>query len=237
MIMHNVLVIEDDVDFQKLVADSLQQMRMISQVFRATTIREARATLESSGANLILLDVGLPDGEGFKFCAELQQDSRWSQIPVIFVTGRGSTDDKVLAFSLGAEDYIIKPFDRREFCARVFSKLQKINKDGEQQNQELRVGDLRLLLIQQQALVRRDGREESLLELTPFEFKLLCYLARHNGQVLTRDQILLSVWGENAHVVDRNVDSQMSNLRKKLANSSCKIQSVYGEGYRFVNQG
>lgn len=227
--MHRILIVEDNLEVQQAIPKALGAS--CSFEF-ASTLKEAFERVDRSDFDLILLDVDLPDGEGFKLCAHLKQQERESDIPVIFLTGDSDIQDKVMAFSLGADDYILKPFDARELRARVFARLERSAKTKEKSSAFVK-GDLCFALLSQRVTV---SSEQGALELplTPLEFRLLLYFAQHEDHVLTRDQIISAVWGGNIHVLDRTIDSHISNLRKQIASSACAIKSVYGEGYRFT---
>lgn len=226
--MHRVLVVEDNLELQQAIPEILGAS--CSFEF-ASTLKEAFEAADLNDFDLILLDVALPDGDGFKLCAHLKQQEKKSDVPVIFLTGDSDIQDKVMAFSLGADDYILKPFDARELRARVFARLERSAKTKEKSDTLVK-GDLCFALLSQRVTVSSEqgGLE---LQLTPLEFRLLLYFAQHEDHVLTREQIISAVWAENIHVLDRTIDSHISNLRKQLASSACAIRSVYGEGYRF----
>jgi two-component system OmpR family response regulator len=227
--MHSILIVDDNIELRALIA------RILGEACAATlagSIQEAKAHLEKSQFELIILDVGLPDGDGFKLCSFLQQDERHVHTPVIFLTGRGEIDDKLLAFSIGADDYIQKPFDNRELKARVLSKIGK-NKTKQNTDRSFRRGDLRFCLDTQRVFVVDSANNEQRAELTAIEFKLLLYFANHVDHVLSRNQVMDAVWGSDVHISDRTVDSHISKLRGKLTQSLCQIVSIQGEGYRF----
>src|SRR5262249_12088139 len=150
-------------------------------------------------------------------------------LPVIFLTAKDSVSDKVLGISLGAEDYIIKPFAAIELKARVDMRLKKqaMRRDL---GQVFKRGQLEVNLTEQRVFILVDQVKTD-LGLTQLEFKLLVLLSRHEEQVFTRDQILSQVWGENTSLTDRCVDTHIYSLRKKLDMYSSYIQSVYGQGY------
>lgn len=226
-----VLFIEDSESDQALVMGVLRQH---CDLVPAKNLASARAELESGPFDLILLDVILPDGDGFHFFSQIQADKRWREIPVIFMTAKSGAPDEVLGFSLGAEDYIAKPFDPLKLKARIEARLRKIS---EQKGREpvLRKDGLRVDISQQKVFLRTGEGEES-LDLTPLELKILAHLMRHEDQVLSREALISEVWGPGVNVIDRAVDMHMSNLRKKITTSSYTIRSVHGIGYRFVKK-
>lgn len=200
-------------------------------VFVAGSVEESERILARENIDLILLDIVLPDGDGFRYCATLQTKDETRQIPIIFLTVKNNVQDKVLGFSLGADDYISKPFDPIELRARVESRLKK-NRERSERELVLQKGDVSFDIPRQRIQVQSNGRSQE-VELTPLEFKLLLFFARHEGHVLSRGQLIAGVWGDHTHVIDRNVDTQVSGLRKKIAASVYSIQSVHGMGYRF----
>lgn len=224
----NILLVDDAKDDQLIVANSLGKDHA---VLIAASLAEARKTLERKSVDLILLDILLPDGNGFDFCSDLQAGQKTKAIPIIFLSVRSEVSDKVMGFQLGAEDYISKPFHVNELRARVESRLKRIGA-AKMKDMSLELGSLRLSLSLQRAYSRKEGKEE-LLDLTPLEFKLLVYLAQHEEHVFSREHLLEVVWGKSLHVADRTVDMHVSNLRKKLVGSSHVIRSVHGVGYQF----
>ena len=226
--MRRVLLVEDALEVQTIVTATLRDGYTISV---AGTAAEAMALIEKQKFDLILLDVVLPDGDGFKLYTQIRSREENRDIPIIFLTGRTEVADKVIGFSLGADDYISKPFEPVELRARVDSKLRKMLTTRERE-EVLRVYDLRFEIpFQRVHLVQ--GASESSIDLTPIEFKLLLHLAKHEEKVFTRDQLISVVWGDNISIVDRTVDVHVSNLRKKLAASACMIKPVQKVGYAF----
>lgn len=225
--MQKLLIIEDDRQVIDLIALLLGNDADIKQ---AESLAQGRKILASGPIDLILLDVGLPDGSGFHFLSELKNHLDWREIPVVMLTGLGKVDDKVLGFSLGADDYIAKPFDPAEFRARVLSKLNK--RQRSEQREEIRTfADLIFKIPYQRAYIRTASGEQH-LDLTPVEYRILLFLLSHPEQVFSRDQIMDEVWPDQVFVSDRTVDTHVSNLRKKITESRYLIRSVHGVGYR-----
>lgn len=222
-----VLVVEDVLDIQMIIEACLNSS---AQLIRAATKFEAIEKLKAHKIDLILLDVSLPDGDGFNLCTEIKAVDSWANIPIFFLTGKLETIDKVMAFNLGAEDYITKPFDPLELKARVEAKLRHIQKSLESSISTH--GPLRIDSARQTVEVYADNQWKA-LALTFTEFKLMTYFAKHTDHVLSRNQIIDYVWGQGVHVIDRNVDSHVSSLRKKLTPHTKLIKSVHGLGYKF----
>jgi len=229
--MYRVLLVEDTVDLQGAIVHLLQAHCHITI---AGTVAEAKAHLQAGAFDLVLLDVELPDGDGFKVCSFAQEHDNLRSIPVIFLTGRGEADDKVHAFNLGADDYIAKPFNGRELKARVFRTLKREDKKA-RAGREFKKGDLSFNLDTQRVHITLPNEPASAVALTATEFKLLLYFARHEEHILSRDQIITAVWGEVA-MIDRTVDGHISKLRKKVLKSRCQILAVHGAGYRFTSK-
>lgn len=226
-----VLVVEDVLDIQMIIEACLNSS---AQLIRAASKAEAVEKLNAHKIDLVLLDVSLPDGDGFNLCSEIKSIDSWANIPIFFLTGKVNTVDKVMAFNLGAEDYITKPFDPMELKARVEAKLRQIQKNLE--TSVTTHGPLRIDSTRQTVEVSVDGQWHA-LPMTFTEFKLMTYFAKHIDHVLSRNQIIEYVWGTGVHVIDRNVDSHVSSLRKKLTPHSRLIKSVHGLGYKFSVEG
>lgn len=224
--MRAVLVVEDSPEMRLLVEASLQDYSLTF----ATTLSAARQALRREKFALMLLDLGLPDGDGLQFLAEFSGDPNHSQLPVMILSGKAEVSNKVLAFSIGAEDFITKPFDPLELRARVAARLKKMDRRRED-SEVLRVGDLLLDVPKQRVSIQAAGGAE-FADLTSLEFRLLHLLARFPDRVFSRDYLLNEVWGTAVNVNDRTVDAHIGHLRKKLGESRVKIDTVVGSGYR-----
>jgi two-component system response regulator TctD len=220
-IMACILLIEDSVEVKDAVFAVLSGEHQIKW---AATLAEAEHEIASdTPLDLMLLDVDLPDGDGFEFLAKVDSSLKDRDIGTIFLTGTNTVDSRVRGFSLGALDYIPKPFDLTEFAVRVGAKLKSKN--------SLARGPFRLDLMKLEAQAKFAGKLQN-LELTPPQFKLLRLLLSHFEMPVSREQILKEVWGENVHVSARAVDHAVSDLRRKIAETGSRIESVYGVGYR-----
>jgi len=224
-----VLVVEDSAEFQAMIRSTLGRNLQLDV---CSNLAEARNHLRSGDVDLIILDVMLPDGSGFDFCAELQNEEKTQKIPVIFLTGKTAVTDKVLGMTLGAEDYVTKPFEPAELKARVDSKLKKAMLQ-KQDDSILQRGALRLELPTY-SVFKIGAEGEKKLDLTPIEYKLLYRLARHPGHILSRQQLIDQVWGPSTFLEERSVDKHISSLRKKLGDCGIYIRTVSGLGYQFV---
>jgi two-component system phosphate regulon response regulator PhoB len=230
--MRNILVVEDGEDFQLMIMRALGADA--NRLVMASSVAQAARILSQERFDLILLDISLPDGDGFEVFTFIQGDEAHRNVPVIFLTASTDLSKKVAAFALGAEDYVVKPFNAVELKARVEAKLRRSAREGSA-SQVLRKGALKLNVLSQKAYkvdpVTPDQEEE--LQLTPLEFKILSHFIRNEDRVLSREQILDAVWGSKVHVFDRTVDTHVSALRRKISPHGDYIQAVLGAGYCF----
>lgn len=218
-----ILLIEDSLETQILVRGILSEAHDVRCV---TNIQSAKETLGRESFDLILLDVLLPDGNGFEMCQWIRSQPQHCQTPILFLTGKGEITDKVQGFELGGDDYLVKPFEPLELRARAETHLKRRTS----QVGEFRAGTLRFELTKQRAFLQSGGSERE-LDLTPNEFRILLHLVRHNGKVLSRAEILDEVWGQSVHVQDRTVDTHVYSLRKKLGPDATLITAVPSRGY------
>lgn len=219
-----ILIIEDNKPFQILAEEALNP---ISQTQIASTLAEAREAMTTQEFDFIILDIQLPDGDGMSFFNELNGHEVYRQIPVLFLTGKTETPFKVAAFTMGAIDYMTKPFDPIELRVRVESHFKRKATQGD----GLTIGTLRLDPSRFVAEIKK-GSDWQKIQLTTTEFRVLNMLAEKPDVIFSRDQLLSGAWGDSVHVSDRNVDSHISSLRKKIEPYSEALQAVRGAGYR-----
>jgi two-component system, OmpR family, phosphate regulon response regulator PhoB len=230
---NKVLVIEDSESCRLIASRALRSEQI--DVTSVPSMREAQDLLKRTDVffDLILLDFLLPDGDGLGFLDQLSQDPRYANTPVLIWTGREDLATKVSAFSLGAEDFLVKPISPLELRARVEMRLRKLNsKPTTNSATLLDFGDLRLDLSKLNTRVVEAGQEQA-VDLTAKEFKILALLAQNPGRIFSRQEIVQEVWGQGTHVVDRTVDSHVCGARKKLGQRGDHIECVAGSGYRF----
>ncbi len=221
--MAHILLVEDSLEAQFLTKRAIEKN---NQVELATSLYEARLKLSSNQFDLILLDISLPDGNGIEFCKEIERDGLTRKTPVIMLTAKGEVTDKINGLSSGADDYIAKPFDARELLARVEVVLKrKGNFEG-----DIEIGPLLISLVDQKVYKKTNG-ENTHIDLTPIEFKILLALARKPTDVLTRDELFESVWGKGVHLSVRNIDTHVCKLRQKISDTGVNLRSSRGKGY------
>jgi DNA-binding response OmpR family regulator len=226
--MTRLILIDDSEEILVLVRKALGDQYAITW---SSTVADGLKQLESHIFDAILLDVLLPDGDGFQICARLQKSDRLKAIPILFLTGKTGVSNRVTGLSLGADDYIEKPFDFLELRTRVENRVNKMRLKSETDS-VLSRGPLQINFANQTVRLVFDGGVVEPI-LTPLEFKLLHYLARQDGRTLSRDQLMTGVWGENIVVADRTIDKHISSLRQKLGTCADFVETVPGFGYRF----
>ena len=221
-----VLVVEDD---DSILAGL--QYALESEGYQVTVARDGRSALEhlnTSGADLVLLDVMLPGRSGFEVLEELRKNGR--ELPVILLTARDQEADKVRGLDLGADDYVTKPFGLAELMARVRARLRSIAKSEEAVPDSFELGPKRVDLVRLQV-----EHDDATVALSPREIDILKLLWRERGKAVTRSRFLDEVWGHDAFPTTRTVDQHMARLRQKIevdAKRPRYLQTVFGVGYR-----
>ena len=221
-----ILIIEDDTGIQMSLKDEFESERYI--VYTADDGEEGLKMVEDQKPDLIILDVMLPILDGYEVCKKLRREG--DNTPIIMLTVKDKEIDKVLGLELGADDYVTKPFSLRELLARV----KTIFRRTEERSIELTsycIGETELNFKKYEA--RKRGQK---VEFTPLEFQMLKLLIKQKGQVLTRDDFLDKIWGEDNLVVSsKTIDSHIANIRKKIEDEPSNpefIKSVRGVGYK-----
>lgn len=222
-----IALIEDEPDILEVMEYNLQ--REGYAVLSRTDGEEGLDLVRKEAPDLVLLDLMLPGLDGLEVCRRLKADPLTRSTPVIMVTAKGEESDIVLGLGMGADDYVTKPFSPKELVARVKAVLRRgpLREDrgaGER--------------IEREGLVVDAGRHEVLVKgkavpFTATEFRLLRFLASHPGRVFTRDHLLSRVIGEDAVVIDRNIDVHVRSIRKKIGPHRDLIETIRGVGYRF----
>ncbi len=220
-----VLVIEDELPMRRFLRAALSTNGF--RVIEAATVREAEQAVTGSPPAAILLDLGLPDGDGMDLLRSLRE---WSATPVIVLSARDRENDKVTALDAGADDYLTKPFGTSELLARIRVALRHARGRAVADDPVLLVGPLRIDNARHEVSV--DG---TLVHLTPIEFRLLAFLARHAGKVLTHRQLLHEVWGPRSAQQNQYLRVHMAALRRKIEADPARprwLTTEAGVGYR-----
>lgn len=222
-----VMVIEDEKEIRDLVRYNLERAG-----FRVSALSGGEDVLErvfASRPDLLVLDLMLPGMSGLEILREVRSEPATRDLPVIVLTARAAEMDRLLGFEHGADDYLTKPFSPRELEARIRALLRRSS--GVREPGELRAGALVIDTLAHEA--RWNGRA---LDLTPREFGLLAFFARHPGRVLSREELLRKVWGYDYVGETRTVDVHVRRLRAKLGAPGGVIETVTGAGYKFVGE-
>lgn len=225
--MAKILVVEDERDLRQVLEFNLTQAG--HQVLLAATGGEGLALAREQGPELVLLDLMLPDLAGTEVCRVLKDDPATRAVPVVMVTARGEEIDRVVGFELGADDYIVKPFSVRELLLRVQAILRRGRGEARAPTRQIEFGVLRL-----DREAHRVWVDDVEIELTALEFKLLVTLYERRNRVQTRAALLDDVWGIQADITTRTVDTHVKRLREKLDGARDYVETVRGVGYRFV---
>ncbi|MDG0800559.1 two-component system response regulator KdpE [Pectobacterium polaris] len=221
-----ILIVEDEKEIRRFVRQALEGEGC--RVFDAETMQRGLLEAATRKPDLIILDLGLPDGNGIDYIRDLRQ---WSSLPVIVLSARTDEQDKIDALDAGADDYLTKPFGIGELLARLRVALRR-HSNTQQETPLVSFGNITVDLLNRQ--VTRDGQE---LHLTPIEFRLLATLLANPGKVLTQRQLLTQVWGPNAVEHSHYLRIYMGHLRQKLESDPARPRHLLTEtaiGYRFM---
>lgn len=225
-----ILVVDDDKSIARLVRDYLKEASY--EVLLAHTGEEALHMVRREKPDLLILDLMLPDRDGWEITRQIRADQYLAPLPIIMLTARVEDTDKIIGLELGADDYITKPFNTREIVARVRSLLRRANFAQNNSLPILRVGGLTLDLDQHLVTVN-----DVVIDLTPTEFTILQVLVANPGHTFTRKELLEKSLGYAYEGMARTLDTHMRNLRKKIEpdpSTPIYIQTVYGIGYRLT---
>ena len=222
-----IAIVEDEAELASLIDYNLSRSGYQTQVLNGA--HATFKTLELARPDLILLDVMLPEMDGFELCRQIRQSPVLARTPVLFLTARSDEVDRVLGLEIGGDDYMTKPFSPRELVARVKAHLRRGELDADPASVD--VGPFRL-----DRTARRVYLGDRELSLTSTEFNLLEFFLTHPGRAYSREQLLESVWGEQRFVTPRTVDVHIRRLREQIeeqADSPRHLTTVRGFGYRF----
>ena len=223
--MKKILVVEDSLDLQVLLKMVLGS---VYRVEYAQTLAGAREAINHSEFDLVLLDLTLPDGDGVDLCLDLKDDHGLSRVPIVILTGNSEIEERVRGLNAGADDFVIKPFHSKELLARIESVLRR--GPARHMDSAITLDDVTVDLSRQQAWHHKNSQKK-LLDLTPIEFRILLTLFRYNGFAVSRQTLVGDVWDQSVHLSERNVDTHVCKLRKKLSETHLNIANRRNEGY------
>ncbi len=223
---YKILIVDDDVNICELLRLYLEK-----DGFETTVANDGETAVkyaEKFSPDLILLDIMLPGLDGWQVCREIRKTS---EVPIIMLTAKGETFDKILGLELGADDYVSKPFDTKEVIARIKAVLRRSSEKDKKNNvEEVRYDKLIINLTNYELIVNGNR-----IDTPPKELELIYHLASNPNRVYTRDQLLDEVWGFDYYGDSRTVDVHVKRLREKLENVSDEwsLKTVWGVGYKF----
>ncbi|MFH1879082.1 MAG: response regulator transcription factor [Candidatus Omnitrophota bacterium] len=219
-----IAILDDEQHIVSLVSEYLRKKGFRARGF--TKASEFFEYLTEEKPDLIILDLMMPRMDGFEVCEKLKSNDRYSQIPVIILSGKADSNDKVSCLDLGADDYVVKPFETNELEARVRAVLRRVC--GQNVNSQMTVGDILKIDLQKHEVTV----EADTINLTPAEFSILELLSSKKGHVFSRERILDYLWGDEKIVVSRTVDVHVTHLREKLGKAGRFIENIRGIGYK-----
>ena len=225
MSLGKILVVDDDLNICELLRLYIEKEGF--SVVTANDGAQALKLFEKEQPDLIMLDIMLPELDGWQVCREIRKTSK---CPIIMLTAKGEVFDKVLGLELGADEYVVKPFEAKEVVARIRAVLRRSGKTDENEMKEVKWDKLSINLTNYELKV--DGVQ---IDTPPKEMELLFHLATHPNRVFTRDQLLDEVWGFDYYGDSRTVDVHVKRLREKIDGVSDKweLKTVWGVGYKF----
>ncbi len=220
-----ILLVDDEKDIVEFLEYNLNQ-----EGFDVITAYDGTEALQkvTEKPDLIILDIMMPNLDGYEVCRRIRENNEYSDIPVIFLTAKGAEADEIKGLDLGASDFIKKPISPKKLVARVNSNLRKNAKEEKSLPVIIETGPLHI--NRDRYIVKLDGGE---VIFPRKEFELLYFLANNPGKVFSRDALLKTVWGIDVYVVDRTVDVHIRKIREKLDKYSDLIETIKGVGYRF----
>ncbi len=221
--MTTILIVDDESQMRKLLTLYLKQYDFL--IKEATDGIEALAILNRENIHLVILDVMMPNMDGWE---TLERIRMFSDTPILMLTAKGNTEDKVIGLSTGADDYLVKPFEEAELVARIQALLRRSQKNREEE-EILKINDMLINLTSREAFY-----QDKMIKLTHTEFDLLHLLMKNRGKVFTREQLIEYIWGIEFNGEDRTIDSHIKNLREKLRSVGVDelIKTVWGVGYK-----
>jgi DNA-binding response OmpR family regulator len=220
---NKILIVDDDENISELISLYLEKESYATKIVdNGNDVAEA---VKSFNPNLILLDLMLPGKDGYDVCKEVRQ---MSTVPIIMLTAKGETFDKILGLELGADDYMVKPFDNKELTARVKAVLRRYTPQ-ESKGKQINLPNLTINLSNYSVL-----HNDAKIDMPPKELELLYYLASNPNQVFTREQLLDRIWGYEYIGDTRTVDVHVKRIREKIdENDYWGLKTVWGIGYKF----
>ena len=225
------LLVDSDAGMAALVREALVETQL--DLVEAKTVTEAFDRMDRSAPRLVLSELALPDGSGFSICRHVRESRSLAEVPVVLLSEWSHESDRILAFECGADDFVPKPFFQRELASRIRAVLRRSKAPSRESTRREPQLPSPLMIDEERRTVRFEGLE---LPLTPREFELLATLARHEGRVLSRRDLIDEAWRPGENPTERSVDAHVKSLRRKLAGAKDAIETVRGLGYRYAEK-
>lgn len=222
-----ILLVDDERDIVEFL-----EYNLLQEGFDVVTAYDGAEAISKliQKPDLIILDVLMPNKDGYETCKEIRDMSEFKETPILFLTAKSSEMDEIKGLNIGADDYVQKPISPKKLVARVKSNLRKIGNNNDSVRDKIKIGPL--VIDREKYTVILNGET---LVLPKKEFEILSYLASQPGKVFVRDKILSDVWGSDIFVVERTIDVHVRKIREKLGDFADLIETVKGVGYRFKN--
>ncbi len=226
---NRIFIVDDEKDLTDLLRYQLKR-----EGFKAEAVNDPFVAISSArdfGPDLIVLDVMMPDLDGYQLLRMFRSDNLLGEVPVVMLTARAGVEDRIKGLESGADDYLGKPFDAKELILRIRSILKRTGEQTKPVDGEIVLGNV--AMDEEDHTVSIEGVE---IPFTVTEFKLLQYFLKRKGRVQTRETLLISVWKFDADIETRTVDVHIRRLRKKMETADLEIETVRGVGYRLVEK-
>lgn len=223
-----ILVVDDEPDVTELLSYKLKQEGFNVEIINDPLMIMGKA--RDFRPDLFVLDIMMPELNGLQICRMVRADPTLKNVPIIFLTAKGETEDRIKGLETGADDYLAKPFNSKELLLRVKSIFKRVSKDSAAAGSRIQVGTV--VIDEDQHKLTVDGKE---VDLTATEFRLLKLLMERKGRVQTRENLLINVWNYDSEIETRTVDTHVRRLREKLGDNMNIIETVRGVGYRVVD--
>lgn len=224
-----ILVVDDEPDVTELLGYRLRRDGYEVEIINDPLLIMGKA--REFNPDLFILDIMMPELDGLKICRMIRSDPKLNSTPIVFLTARGETEDRIKGLESGGDDYIAKPFDAKELLLRIGLILKRASKEQSEPTKQLTVGNV---------VLDEDTHTVSVnavpVELTATEFKLLKLMMERKGRVQSRENLLVNVWNYDTDTETRTIDTHVRRLREKLGTESAVIETVRGVGYRVVEQ-
>lgn len=225
---NHALLVDPDAEHRRTMRESIQESHL--ELIEVGTLAEAMEYATRESPRLVLSELVLPDGSGFALCRQMRENSAISETPIMLISRWCSERDRILAFECGADDFLAKPYFKRELASRIKAVLRRSRNSVRIQESQLNTTPERVSIDEERREVRFEGQA---LSLTPREYDLLAALLNHQGCVMTRGELIAEAWTTGENPTERSVDAHIKSLRRKLLNARGMIETVRGLGYRF----